>query len=315
MCTYIVSHRSVTAATVSSYLSSLSRHLSLNFGLSYPRHPLLSAFLQRFSSFPVPHRTTVLSPRLPASKALVLSCFSDSSASLCTRTAVVVAFAAALRAGESCSPSVWGAASSFTLARADVSFTSDGDAAIHVRHSKGDKRNAGVVIPLLARSDALCPVAALRAYLASAPFRQSSSPLFMHSSGAALVRADVAALLKAHAPRCGLPAASMDTHSLRIGHVTALATANVPPLTIQAVARWSAASAPAMSLLYARISRPRLEVASAALAYNPGDVEHVPLTVSHSFSGHVPVPTARLLPLPSALISHRAQRPAHHSHV
>ena len=283
---FVISTRSVVAATLSSYISSLSRFLCLNHGLLYRRSPMLSAFLQRFASIPpVPSPQRSNTVRLPASKALVLSCFTDPSVSLCTRTAVVVAFAAALRVSEYASPSVWGPPSPFTLSLSDLTFTPDGDAALHVRHSKGDKRNAGVVIPMLARDDALCPVSALRSYLASCPHLLPHQPLFLHPTGAAMVRADVSALLKKHAPRCGLPAAGIDTHSLRIGHVSALATAGVPPLSIQAVARWSASSAPAMSLLYARLSRPRLEVATAALAHNHGDAEHVPLTVSHSFSG------------------------------
>jgi len=110
------------------------------------------------------------------------------------------------------------------LNMADVEFTPRG-VTVTLRRSKTDQEGAGRVVGIHTEPDgsALCPVAALRAWLATAGV--ADGPVFraVHRSGrvlGGLSGRDVARIVQAAATSTGLDASAFAGHSLRAGFVT-----------------------------------------------------------------------------------------------
>ena len=161
----------------------------------------------------------------------------------------------------------------FTLRRADVvieKVNGKRRAGLFVRSSKTDRTNSGEWLWMGAvTGDAVyCPVRLLGQYLDVSNERWphgGDAPLFKRACGRNVTRQDLTDALRKHAAVVGLPVERVSVYSLRIGALFEMANAGVPMETIQAVARWSATSAPAMSLLYCRMNMGRRQVANDAL--------------------------------------------------
>lgn len=281
-------NRGITAATASKHISAASKYLSITHNLQYPRSPLLNQVLHRLQSLP-----TAKQYRLPVTKELVFAVASDTTLDLAIRAAVVLAFTGLLRCSEYCSPVALPstlasrplAVQASVFQRQHFSWNTnlttpgvDGHGFnTHIPHSKSDRYNNGVALPYVPRADDLCPVRWMRLYLASAPSGSPSQPFFTLRNGRFLTRDKISEALQKHAEACGLPPDRISSHSLRIGGIFAMANGGASFETISALARWAPSSAPAMSLLYARMSVGRLAPAQAALAYTPGDPVDFPL--------------------------------------
>jgi hypothetical protein len=232
-------------------------------------------FLSRFKQQPREKQI-----RAPMTKHLLSLVLMDTSIDIAVRTALVFAFNNALRVSEYTSTHRTGGVTEFQLQRRHVRWDADINGfAAHLPRSKSDHCNAGSDIYFISRGDDLCPVRWLRQYLQAGvhTIHGSTQPLFILQSGGFVTRADIDSALKRHAPSAGLPADRISSHSVRIGAIFAMANAGVSWVSIQALARWSATSAPAMSLLYARMSLGRLCTATTSLAHTFGQAEDPPL--------------------------------------
>ena len=127
---------------------------------------------------------------------------------------------------------------------------------LHLKTSKTDPFRQGITVRIEANNTFLCPVNALRHYVASHPNPQG--PLFVFKNGTFLTRADVNALLKSTTNG----AANVSSHSLRIGAASTAAAMGCPKYLIQSMGRWSSDC----FRRYIRISDSTLRSASRALA-------------------------------------------------
>ena len=122
----------------------------------------------------------------------------------------------------------------------DVEWRNDG-IVLHIRRSKTDQSGEGEVVgvPCASKED-ICPVAALKAYIATT--RSTKGPLFRnHSPAAKQIRIDprvVANAVKKFSERINLDPAKYAGHSLRSGGATAMAQKGVDLGLIVNHGRW-----------------------------------------------------------------------------
>ncbi|KAF0298126.1 hypothetical protein FJT64_004505 [Amphibalanus amphitrite] len=124
--------------------------------------------------------------------------------------------------------------------------------------SKTAQTYRGAVVTVPATFNDICPVAAMRAYLAHTAGRPPGEPLLQRASGAYATIGWLNDVLRSTLPPS---AGRVTTHSLRIGFATAAAAAGVHDSAIRAAGRWTGA---ASHLRYIR--GPRLDVWRARLA-------------------------------------------------
>ena len=142
-----------------------------------------------------------------------------------------------------------------TLMLTDVRIRND-SVRLHLKTSKTDPFRQGVTVRIQANNTFLCPVNALRHYIASHP--NPRGPLFIFRNGSFLTRSDINALLKSTTNG----AANVSSHSLRIGAASTAAAMGCPKYLIQSMGRWSSDC----FRRYIRISDTTLRSASRALA-------------------------------------------------
>lgn len=147
------------------------------------------------------------------------------------RAMILVGFAGAFRRSELVALDV-----------ADLTFKPAHGLVVRVKRSKTDQNAAGadVAIPFGSNSS-LCPVQALRAWLAAGSVTEG--PVFRsidrHGNlGGRLDGRDVARIVKAAAERAGLDATLVSGHSLRAGLATSAALAGKSDRAIMAQGRW-----------------------------------------------------------------------------
>ena len=180
-----------------------------------PRQPITVTLLQRVIIYIDQHYTHIHDRRMLIS-------------------VVTMAFFGLLRSSEYTCSSRTSFNRSSTLMFQDVSISPTLTvASIHLRGSKTDPFRLGCTIRIGSTGNVLCPVRALYNYMMIHP--QPLGPLFIFSTGAFLIRADVIDLLRVSLP--GMPL--INTHSFRIGGASAAASAGVPDSTIQILGRWS----------------------------------------------------------------------------
>ena len=160
--------------------------------------------------------------------------------------AVCMGFFGALRCGEfTCkSPSSFNHKDNLCIG--DITFGWDSKlqrslATLHLKASKTDPFREGCDIILFATGHSLCPVSALKSYLAKAP-APPDAPLFRLASGAPLCRSTFASLLSEALLACGIPASltmAITPHSLRKGFATSASAARLEDHVISALGRWS----------------------------------------------------------------------------
>ena len=140
------------------------------------------------------------------------------------------------------------------LAWGDVSISEDGRLIrIFLKRSKTDQFGRGTEVFLGATGDELCPVTALRSYVAV----RGTSPgaFFCSADGTPLSKARFVEQFRSVLARAGVPLAGYSGHSFRIGAATAAAEAGIPDSVIQALGRWSS------SAFLRYIRRPRQQLA------------------------------------------------------
>ena len=142
-----------------------------------------------------------------------------------------------------------------TLLVSDVRLCSN-RAKLRIKASKTDPFRQGMTIRIAANNTILCPVAALRAFLAIRPSKQG--PLFTFNNNKFLTRADVNRLLK----DTTRGKANISSHSLRIGAASTAAAMGCPKWLIQSMGRWTSDC----FRRYIRVSDDSISKASRCLA-------------------------------------------------
>ena len=137
----------------------------------------------------------------------------------------------------------------------DVTIRND-SAHLNLKTSKTDPFRHGVTVRIQANHTTLCPINALRLYLANHPF--PCGPLFVFRNGTFLTRSDINKTLRDTSDG----AINISSHSLRIGAASTAAAMGCPKYLIQSMGRWSSDC----FRRYIRISETTLKKASRAIA-------------------------------------------------
>ena len=120
----------------------------------------------------------------------------------------------------------------------DVSFTSKGCLALHLKSFKTDPYHQGCSLLIAPFLHSVCAVRTLRKYL-SLRSVSGASPLYVFQSGAYLTRATVTLTLRTLLQHLSIPTQLYTSHSFRIGAATTPAEAGLPPWLIQTLGCWS----------------------------------------------------------------------------
>ena len=102
---------------------------------------------------------------------------------------------------------------------------------IRIKSSKTDPFRIGMVVRIGPTQNALCPVSAMIKYVHTQHRR--CGPFFQYQNGVGLTRQHIVMIL-----RHSLQQRAINTHSLRIGGASALASINTPDYIIQIMGRW-----------------------------------------------------------------------------
>jgi hypothetical protein len=247
----------IQGSSLKGYIASIRRLVALRYGYTLAKPALLTEFLTRFSQLPSAKPKRFMQP---ATTDLVSAVWHDRSIHVAVRSAVLLGFHGLLRVSEYTCDSAH-VADVWCLAVRHVHFDSvSGTMAVHLPRSKSDPFNTGLVMhfaPL--HGDPICPVRAVRRLIKSfGPDVSPDRPLFSFSASSFVTRPDIAAAVKKHAHVMHLSPQHVSTHSLRIGGAFSMKSAGVDWATIVVRARWKAASAADMLLLYTRMSKERL---------------------------------------------------------
>ena len=119
-----------------------------------------------------------------------------------------------------------------TLLASDVRIRND-SVRLHLKTSKTDPFRQGVTVRIEANNTILCPVNALRWYIAAHP--NPRGPLFTFHNGTFLTRRDLNNILRDTTNG----EVNISSHSLRIGAASTAAAMGCPKYLIQDMGRWS----------------------------------------------------------------------------
>ena len=131
---------------------------------------------------------------------------------------------------------------------------------VRVKQSKTDQFRQGEPVTVGRTGQELCPVEAVRAFLAIRGGREG--PLFQYWDGRPLTRARLDADLKKALERAGVDATGISTHSFRIGAATTAAQRGVQDSAIKDLGRWKSGA----YLRYIRKKAPDRAKISSVLA-------------------------------------------------
>ena len=146
----------------------------------------------------------------------------------------LTAFFGLLRVSEFSCPTLSFYDPAIHLSRSDVIFNPDFSMmSLSIKASKTDPFRHGVTVRIAATFDKLCPVGAMRNYLALHDSR--NGPLFKFNDGKFLTRKTIHALLDKSLPS----ESGLNTHSFRIGGASAALTAGASDSMIRIMGRWS----------------------------------------------------------------------------
>ena len=174
-------------------------------------------------------------------------------------SASTLAFFGLLRVSEYTSTWVRRYQPNITLAKSNISFNFNNTImTVSIKVSKTDVFRAGCRIHIGSTNNMLCPVNAMRLYLASRTIEVG--PLYYFSDNSFLTRGRMASFLT----QC-LRNINLNTHSFRIGGATALAASGVPAATIRVVGRWSSDC----YIRYLRFTPPMLSQLSSCMCSAP----------------------------------------------
>lgn len=129
---------------------------------------------------------------------------------------------------------------------------------LELPYTKASQLGDGGHVIIGATGDGTCPVEALKQYLAYRP--GVGGPLYLPTSGRALVPSDVNSLL-----RTALPGLHISSRSLRIGAATAAGKKGLAPYVIQAAGRWHSDA----YLRYVRLDDEDLQAVARVVTSHP----------------------------------------------
>lgn len=274
--------RSISPATTRGYVSTVRAHFYTMRGWRFLESPLLAKFLLREAQRPTSDEKRF---RFPATKRLIQLVAADETIAIGTRAAILTAWDGMLRASEYCSSGASTFTKDATLLGKHVTWSKTvGGWKLFIAHSKGDRYNQGKDMFFVPRTDgdSYCAARALRFYYESeeracaAPDRPFFCKRDRHNAVSYVTRDNVSAALKRHAAAAGLPVDRISSHSIRIGAAFSMANGKVDWNTIIHRGRWSPESGARMVIMYARMSRERLQEGTDALAID-GATHDLPL--------------------------------------
>ena len=130
---------------------------------------------------------------------------------------------------------------------------------VHLRRSKTDQFGNGVDVVVGKTGDALCPVAAVCAFIAHRG--SSPGPFFTFADHTPLTKPKLVEILRAALDDLGLPQEQFAGRSFRIGAATTAAQVGLEDSVIRMLGRWNSRA----FLRYIRASRDSLAKATARL--------------------------------------------------
>ena len=133
---------------------------------------------------------------------------------------------------------------------------------IRIKGSKTDQTRIGVDLYVGKTDNAICPVAAVLAYLALRG--QTEGPLFILEDGRPLTRELLVQKLRATLSQAGVDCTRFSGHSFRIGAATTAMARGVSETTVQTLGRWASDS----FRRYIRIPREDLAEVSKRMSAN-----------------------------------------------
>ena len=238
----------LSSRTVKSYLSAV-RHSQISMGLGDPRveaMPQLEYVSRGMRKLSAGGPSTT---RLPITPAILLQLRVVWSGLAVRRDAVMLwaavclCFFGFLRAGEALVPSDATYDPAVHLSHGDVRVDSTSDPQcieVRIKSSKTDPFRKGVTVLLGRTNAALCPVAALLAYMVQ---RGSlPGPFFQFADGRVLTRVRLVSALHVALQEAGIDDSRFSGHSFRIGAATTAALQGVPDSLIKTMGRWESAA-------------------------------------------------------------------------
>ena len=141
---------------------------------------------------------------------------------------------------------------------------------VRLKFSKTNQLGKGAEVFLGHTNDDLCPVAAVRAYLAVRG--SSEGPLFKFADGRYLIKERFTSTIHTALQQLGLASANYAGHSFRIGAATTAAQISLEDSTIQALGRWHSDA----FKTYVRLPKDFLTRISASLAGSQLDSSMLP---------------------------------------
>ena len=148
-------------------------------------------------------------------------------------SAVTLGFFGLLRSSEFTATHVTSFMAAHTLLRSDIHFAPGMSyVAITIKSSKTDPFRVGCIVRVGATCNPVCPVSALHHFIHQSRFQ--GGPLYTLSDGSYLTRACLAALFV----QC-FGNSRINTHSLRIGGASTMASAGLPNSSIMTLGRWT----------------------------------------------------------------------------
>ena len=150
-------------------------------------------------------------------------------------SACTLAFFGFLRSSEYVSTSASRYSKQKTLLHRDVPIKK-GRIHLTIKASKTDPFREGVTLIIAPTHHSICPVRALKRYLAKSPFH--SGPLYKHKNGKCLTRQEVSRLIKKAVRKNGINPKQYSSHSFRIGAASTAAAAGISDSIIKSLGRW-----------------------------------------------------------------------------
>ena len=168
-----------------------------------------------------------------------------------------------LRSGEATVPTRSAYDPAVHLSMADVSVSPGAEpqfVVLRIKTSKTDPFRQGVDVCLGRTDNALCPVAALLAYVSRRG--TNPGPLFVFDDGSPLTREALVREVRGALAMAGIDAAQYSGHSFRSGAATTAAAAGVEDSVIKILGRWQSSA----YQVYVKLPRESLAMVSRRLA-------------------------------------------------
>ena len=238
--------------TIKTYLGAI-RYMQITLGLpeprefsSLPRLRLVQAGIKRTHSQRVPLATKVRLPITPT----ILHQIRAQWLSRAHEHDIIMLWAAAclcffgfFRSGEITIPSLEAFDPGRHLSWGDIAVdnaVNPSTLQVSLKRSKCDQFGRGVQVFIGRTGDAICPIAAMLAYLACRGSHEG--PLFQFVNSQPLTKGRFTDHIRKVLKEIGLPCQDFAGHSFRIGAATAAARAGVEDSTIRMLGRWNSSA-------------------------------------------------------------------------